>query len=69
MKKRLCILFAAGDTMVNYNAYAKVNLGLNIIGERPDGYHEIETLMVTLELCDTVEVSEQAHGIQIVCPE
>lgn len=69
IEKRICILLAAGDIVVNYNAYAKVNLGLNIIGKRPDGYHEIETLMVTVDLCDTVEVSEQAHGIQIVCPE
>jgi len=38
-------------------ARAKVNLTLDIIGRRPDGYHDIESVMHTLELGDTVGVN------------
>lgn len=37
-------------------APAKVNLSLHVRGRRPDGYHEIESLMVPLSLADEVEV-------------
>ena len=35
-------------------APAKLNLFLEVLGRRPDGYHEIETLMVTVNLYDTL---------------
>lgn len=38
-------------------APAKVNLVLEVTGRRPDGYHEIDTVLQTLELSDTVRVS------------
>ena len=38
------------------HAPAKVNLVLEVTGVRPDGYHEIDTVLQTLELCDTVTV-------------
>lgn len=34
------------------SACAKVNLFLEILGKRPDGYHEIATLMLAVDLCD-----------------
>jgi 4-diphosphocytidyl-2-C-methyl-D-erythritol kinase len=37
-------------------APAKVNLVLEVLGKRPDGYHEIDTILQELELSDTVEV-------------
>jgi 4-diphosphocytidyl-2-C-methyl-D-erythritol kinase len=37
---------------------AKVNLGLNIVGRRPDGYHDIETVFYPSPLCDALEVVE-----------
>ena len=37
-------------------AYAKINLHLDIIGIREDGFHNVETVMQTLSLCDTVSV-------------
>lgn len=39
-------------------APAKVNLGLRILAKRPDGYHEIETIMAQIPLCDILELSE-----------
>lgn len=37
-------------------APAKVNVSLDLLGKRCDGYHELRTTMVTLGLCDTVRV-------------
>lgn len=37
-------------------AYAKVNLALDILGVRPDGYHDMRMIMQTVSLCDTVTV-------------
>ncbi|HBJ76693.1 MAG TPA: 4-(cytidine 5'-diphospho)-2-C-methyl-D-erythritol kinase [Porphyromonadaceae bacterium] len=35
---------------------AKINLGLNIVGEREDGYHNLETIFYPLQLCDVLEI-------------
>jgi 4-diphosphocytidyl-2-C-methyl-D-erythritol kinase len=37
-------------------APAKVNLALQVLGRRPDGYHDIDTLFQAVDLCDEVEV-------------
>jgi 4-diphosphocytidyl-2-C-methyl-D-erythritol kinase len=36
---------------------AKINLTLRVVGRRPDGYHDIESLVAQVDLCDTVGVS------------
>ena len=36
------------------NAYAKINLGLDVIRRREDGYHEVKMVMQTVDLCDTL---------------
>ena len=45
-------------------AYAKINLGLRILGKRQDGYHEVSMIMQTVGLCDEVIITE-GEGIQI----
>src|ERR1700687_4183253 len=47
-----------GDTVV-LRAPAKVNLYLEVLGKRPDGYHEIATLMVAIRLMDTLTFKEE----------
>lgn len=42
----------------NQAAPAKVNLALDILGRRPDGYHEMRMVMQTVSLCDTVTLEE-----------
>ena len=42
-------------------AYAKINLILNVLGRREDGYHEVEMLMQAISLCDVVRVEETDH--------
>lgn len=34
----------------------KINIGLNIVAKRPDGFHDIETIFYPLTLCDALEV-------------
>ena len=44
--------------MGTQQALAKVNLALDILGARPDGYHELRMVMQTVSLHDTVSVQE-----------
>src|SRR5262249_49874951 len=49
-------------------APAKINLFLEILGKRPDGYHEIATLMVAIRLYDTLVFKEDPAGaISLTC--
>lgn len=47
-------------------AYAKINIGLDVLRRREDGYHEVKMIMQTVDICDdlTFEKSEQP-GISI----
>ena len=47
------------------DAPAKVNLALDILGRRGDGYHEMRMVMQTVSLCDTVTVEETAEGFSL----
>jgi len=47
-------------------AHAKVNLTLEILGKRSDGYHEIRSVLRTLALHDTVYI-EAASAIEVIC--
>ena len=38
-------------------ALAKLNLDLRVLGRRPDGYHELRTVLQTISLCDTIDIS------------
>jgi 4-diphosphocytidyl-2-C-methyl-D-erythritol kinase len=49
-------------------APAKVNLFLEVLAKRPDGYHDIETLMVAVNLFDTLKLREEPGGdIKLTC--
>ena len=37
-------------------AYAKVNLTLDVLGKREDGFHDIKTVMQTISLRDDIEI-------------
>lgn len=56
----------AGTDSVSELAPAKLNLGLRISGRRDDGYHEIDSLFVPLDLSDSVRVAlTQGTGLEI----
>lgn len=46
-------------------APAKVNLALDILRRRPDGYHDMKMVMQTVSLCDTVTVETRAAGFAL----
>jgi 4-diphosphocytidyl-2-C-methyl-D-erythritol kinase len=47
----------------------KVNLLLNILGKRQDGFHELETVMHPVPLCDRLTFQRGGNGIQLTCNE
>ncbi|MDY3071023.1 MAG: 4-(cytidine 5'-diphospho)-2-C-methyl-D-erythritol kinase [Eubacteriales bacterium] len=47
-------------------APAKINLTLEVLGRRPDGYHELRMVMQSVSLCDTVTVTLGEPGGDIV---
>ena len=49
-------------------APAKINLTLEILGRRKDGYHEIASVLQTVDLCDTLTFAPRADGqIRVEC--
>lgn len=54
---------------ITLRAPAKVNLGLRVLGRRPDGYHDIVSLMVPVGLFDVVRIELAPGGIQLSCPD
>lgn len=51
--------------MLTVKAYAKINLALDILGKRHDGFHEVAMIMQTIDLADTVQLSEQDGDITV----
>ena len=48
------------------NAPAKINIGLDVTGKREDGYHEIRTIVRSMELCDRVTLTKtKAPGVRL----
>lgn len=43
---------------ISIKAYAKINLGLDVIRKRPDGYHDLKSIMQTVNLYDTVNIKK-----------
>ena len=37
-------------------ALAKINLGLDILGKRPDGYHDVRMIMQTIQMYDVLDI-------------
>lgn len=53
---------------ITVNAPAKINLSLDILGKRNDGYHLVKMLMQSVDLSDTVTVSDTGEeGISLSC--
>ena len=50
--------------MLKVLAPAKINLTLEVLGKRPDGYHEVRTIIHALNLCDVLEL-ETASDIKV----
>jgi 4-diphosphocytidyl-2-C-methyl-D-erythritol kinase len=47
----------------------KVNLLLNILGKRGDGFHELETIMHPVQVCDRLSFERAGQGLELECSE
>ncbi len=55
---------------VKAKAPAKINLTLAVLGKRPDGFHEIESLVLPISLCDEIEfLARPQPGIELWCSD
>ncbi len=52
-------------------AFAKINLGLRILGKRPDGFHEIRTVYQSVALHDSIEITVRhaGKGVDLECSD
>ena len=55
--------------MLTIKAYAKVNFSIDILGIRPDGYHEVAMIMQTIPLADVITITAEPRGPDSAGPE
>lgn len=55
--------------MIHRRAAAKLNLYLRVLGRRPDGYHEIETLFERIDLADELTFEAQPRALELSCSD
>lgn len=53
------------NNKIQVRARAKINLTLDVLGKRPDGYHEVEMVMQSIELHDVITIEETGRGIEV----
>ena len=51
--------------MMQVLAPAKINLSLKILGQRSDGFHEVETFIAPISLCDEIEIGQSDNSKEI----
>lgn len=59
---------AESSRVLRLRAYAKVNLALEVIGRRPDGFHEVVSVTQTISLHDTLEASQSDRLLVLTDP-
>jgi len=52
---------------LSLNSPCKINLLLNILGRREDGFHELETLLHPVALCDRLDFERGGEGVKLTC--
>ncbi len=57
----------SSSAAISFLAPAKLNLSLEVFGKRPDGYHDIRSVMVPVSLYDEVTVEAIPEGIVVEC--
>jgi len=48
-------------------SYAKINLGLEVLGSREDGFHELRTLFQSIDLRDEIVLRPRPRGVVVTC--
>lgn len=52
--------------MYSQSAPAKINLALDVLGPRPDGYHEMRMVMQSVSLQDQVTIQKMPEGFRLL---
>ncbi|MFH1784474.1 MAG: 4-(cytidine 5'-diphospho)-2-C-methyl-D-erythritol kinase [bacterium] len=55
--------------MMRVKAYAKINLYLDVLKKRSDGYHEVKTVIQEIDLADELVIKNRKSGIKISCSD
>ncbi|OPX45791.1 4-diphosphocytidyl-2-C-methyl-D-erythritol kinase [Ruminiclostridium hungatei] len=53
--------------MISLKAHAKINLSLDVLSRRDDGYHTLQMIMQTIQLHDTITLEKIPSGVEIIC--
>lgn len=53
--------------VLSYRSYGKINLYLDVLDRRSDGFTNIETVLQSISLCDRLTVEPLASGIHLTC--
>ncbi|MCR4610409.1 MAG: 4-(cytidine 5'-diphospho)-2-C-methyl-D-erythritol kinase [Lachnospiraceae bacterium] len=57
---------------MEYSGYGKINLGLDVVGKRADGYHDLRMIMQTIQLRDLVDIQTEPSdevSIEMTCSD
>ena len=54
------------DKLIERKAYAKINLGLDVVRRLPNGYHEVRMIMQTVGICDVLTFKKADTGITLL---
>src|SRR5215208_924246 len=68
MTPALCHSTRSGEREIAIDAPAKLNLGLEVIGRHEDGFHEIATIFVAIDLFDRITLSA-ADDLELSCDD
>ncbi len=55
--------------MLKLPSFAKINWNLRILGKRPDGYHEVVTVLQSISLSDELTFELQDQGVALTCDD
>ena len=55
--------------VLSYRSYGKINIYLDVLDRRPDGFTNIETVLQSISLCDRLTVEPVASGIHMTCSD
>ena len=50
--------------MISLKSYAKINIGLNVVGKKENGYHELDSIILPIELHDSILVNKIKNGVE-----
>lgn len=53
------------DKTIRREAFAKINLGLDVVRRLPNGYHEVRMIMQTVGICDVLTFTKVEEGIHL----